>query len=230
MTITSELADRVRPGEPVVLALTDLGVVGAVALAVVLLPVLWRPVRLGVTLVHELGHALVGIAVGRRFTGFVLRGDASGHAVTRGRPRGAGLVATTWAGYPAPAVLAAGISWAVGRGWAAPVLTVLLVVLVVTATRVRSFLTAVVVLVVLAGGAALWWWRDDALQAQVMVAVAGVLLVGAWRHLLAASRDRSPGNDARVLGTLTPLPRAVWTFTFVLVCLAATWSVWSAVR
>jgi hypothetical protein len=230
VTTVQELADRVRPGEPTVLALTDLGVVGLVALAAVLVPVLWRPVRLGVTLVHELGHALVGIAVGRRFTGFVLRGDASGHAVTRGRPRGAGLVATTWAGYPAPAVLAAGIAWSVGRGWAAPVLTVLLLVLLVTATRVRSVLTGVVVLAVLVGGAALWWWRDDDLQAQVMVAVAGVLLVGAWRHLLASSRDRSPGNDARVLGTLTPLPRAVWTFTFALVCAASTWVVWTSVR
>ena len=46
-------------------------VVGAVL--VVALPGVWRLARLLVTLVHELGHALVGLAVGRRFTGFVVR-------------------------------------------------------------------------------------------------------------------------------------------------------------
>ena len=76
--------------------------------------------RLAVTLVHELGHALVGLAVGRRFTGFVLRGDMSGHAVTVGPARGPGRVLSTWAGYPAPAVVGAALVWAAGRGWAAP--------------------------------------------------------------------------------------------------------------
>src|SRR5690625_7931610 len=48
-----------------------------VALLVVVLPPLWRYARLAVTIVHELGHAAVGIAVGRRFTGFVEIGRAS---------------------------------------------------------------------------------------------------------------------------------------------------------
>ena len=77
----------------------------------------WQPsstrcgevLRLGVTLVHELGHAFVGMLVGRRFTGFVLRGDMSGHAVTVGPPRGIGRLVTTWAGYPMPGVVALGL-------------------------------------------------------------------------------------------------------------------------
>ena len=48
------------------------------SLLVVAVEPLWQVVRLGVTLVHELGHAVVGILVGRQFTGFVLRGDMSG--------------------------------------------------------------------------------------------------------------------------------------------------------
>src|SRR5690625_4327120 len=40
------------------------------ALIAVVLPPLWRYARLAVTIVHELGHAAVGILVGRRFTGF----------------------------------------------------------------------------------------------------------------------------------------------------------------
>ncbi len=96
--------DRVVPATgDVALTAPRLLVVLGVALALVAVDPLWRVVRLAVTLVHELGHAVVGVLVGRQFTGFVLRGDMSGHAVTRGPVRGAGRVASTWAGYPMPA-------------------------------------------------------------------------------------------------------------------------------
>ena len=154
------------------------------AVLVVAVPPVWQVLRLAVTLVHELGHALVGLAVGRRFTGFVLRGDMSGHAVTVGPARGPGRVVSTWAGYPAPAVVGAALVWTAGRGWAAP-----------GPHRCCSSSAAwpssgcvrcsprSVMLVALGATGALWWWRDDAVQAQVLVATGIVLLVGAWRHL-----------------------------------------------
>ncbi|WP_420110476.1 M50 family metallopeptidase [Pseudactinotalea sp.] len=230
MSWVEQALERVQPGPEVSLSPAELGIVAAVALALVLVPPLWQVARLGVTLVHELGHALVGILVGRKFTGFVLRGDASGHAVTKGRGSGPGLAATTWAGYPAPALLAAGIAVAVGRGWAAPVLAVLGLVLVVALVQVRSLLTAVVTIGALAGVAALWWFGGPLLQAQVLTGLAAVLLVGAWRHLVAAARDTSAGNDARVLARLARLPRPVWILTFALVCGWATWVVATTVR
>ncbi|WP_156253488.1 M50 family metallopeptidase [Pseudactinotalea terrae] len=230
MSWVEEALQRVQPGPPAALTPTELGIVGAVALVLVLVPPLWRVARLGVTLVHELGHAIVGIVVGRTFTGFVLRGDASGHAVTRGRGAGPGLVATTWAGYPAPALLAAGVAVAVGRGWAAPVLAVFGVVLLVALVQVRSVLTAAVTVGALAGVAALWWFGEPELQSQVLTGVAAVLLVGAWRHLIAAWRDRSAGNDARVLARLAKLPRTLWLATFALVCGWAAWVVVTTVR
>jgi hypothetical protein len=192
------------------------------AVLVVAVPAIWQVMRLAVTLVHELGHALVGLAVGRRFTGFVLRGDMSGHAVTVGPPRGPGRVLTTWAGYPAPAVVGAGLVWTAGRGWGAPVLSVVIVILLVALVRVRSLLTAVVMLVALGAAGALWWWRDDAVQSQVLVGAGIVLLVGAWRHLGAVLRTRDRSSDPGVLASLTHVPRLVWNASFVLVCAAAT--------
>jgi hypothetical protein len=192
------------------------------ALLVVAVPSVWQVLRLAVTLVHELGHALVGLAVGRRFTGFVLRGDMSGHTVTVGAPRGLGRVLSTWSGYPAPAVVGAALVWTAGRGWAAPVLTLLLVVLLVALVRVRSLLTAVVMVVTLGATAALWWWRDDAVQAQVLVGSGIVLLVGAWRHLGAVAGTRDRTSDPAVLASLTHVPRVIWTGSFVLVCAGAT--------
>jgi hypothetical protein len=217
-----EIADRARAhAGGVALTPAEVVVVLVVALAVVLTPTVWRVVRLGVTLVHELGHGVVGVAAGRQFTGFVLRGDMSGHAVTRGPARGLGRVASTWAGYPTPAVLGAGIVWAADRGWAPTVLTVLLVVLLLALVRVRSVLTVLVVLAALVGLGALWWWRADTVQAQALLGLGMVLVVGAWRHLLAVLGDRSAGSDPVVLAALTHVPRVVWNATFVLVVAGA---------
>ena len=104
------------------------------------------------------------------------------------------------------------------HGWAAPVLTVVLAVLVAAALRVRSVLTGVVVLVALVAAGALWWSAEGGLQAQVVVAAGVVLLVGAWRHVGAvlASPDRGV-SDPEVLARLTRVPRGLWTTTFVLV-------------
>lgn len=183
----------------------------------------WRVLRLAVTLVHELGHAVVGVAAGRRFTGFVLRGDMSGHAVTVGPAKGAGMLAMTWSGYPAPALLGALLVWAAGRGWSAPVITALLIGLLTSLLFVRSALTGVVVLAASAAVGALWWWRDDALQQQVLVGTGVVLLVGAWRHLASVLGSRDPTSDPGAMARLTGVPSAVWQASFVLVCAAASW-------
>ena len=120
MSWFEELRSRVEPiGGAVALDRRALLVVAGCALVAVAIPAVWRVLRIAVTLVHELGHALVGMAVGRRFTGFVLRGDMSGHAVTVGKPRGPGRALSTWAGYPAPAMVGAAMVWLGGRGWAA---------------------------------------------------------------------------------------------------------------
>lgn len=218
----NELIARLIPGEAVTPTLEHVLFVCAIALVIVAVRPLWRIARLGVTLVHELGHAMVGVLVGRKFTGFVLRGDASGHAITVGRSRGPGLVATLWAGYPAPALLGAGLIAAAGGGWSAPIIAVLLVVLAVAMLRIRSALTALVTIAVFAGLAALWWYRDDRLQVLVLATAAAVLIVGAWRHVGIAARDRSGDNDARVLARVTGIPRLLWLASFVVVCAAAT--------
>ncbi len=203
----------------------QLTVVLLVALIAVGLPPLWRVVRLAVTLVHELGHAAVGIAVGRTFTGFVLRGDMSGHAVTRGPVRGTGRVATTWAGYPMPALVGASVIWLAGRGWSGPVVTAALAVLVLTLIRVRSLLTALVMVVSIGATLALWWWRNDALQPQVLFGFGVVLLIGGWRHLLTVVGDRGRDSDPAVLAWLTPVPRTMWNVSFIVVFALATWLV-----
>ena len=155
MNPIEQVWERVLPMEGVAISGTPVLVVLALALLAVAFRPTWRLLRLGVTLVHELGHAGIGVLAGRRFTGFVLRGDMSGHAVTVGPARGLGRTVTTWAGYPAPALVGAAAVWLAVNGWAAPVLTAVLAVLVAAALRVRSALTGVVVLVALVAAGAL---------------------------------------------------------------------------
>lgn len=219
----SELTTRLRPAADLDPDPTWVLVVLGVALLVAGTPPLWRILRLAVTLVHELGHALVGMAVGRRFTGFVLRGDASGHAVTVGPARGAGRVATTWAGYPAPGLVGAAMVWLALAGWSAAVIGAALLVLVVALIRVRSALTLLVMVLAVVGSASLWWWRDDLWQSRLVLGVGLVLLVGAWRHLAAVVRSRDRGSDPAVLAALTWLPLSVWNATFVAALAASTW-------
>ncbi len=221
-----EVWQHVLPVDPVSLAGLPVLVVLAVTLLAVALGPAWRVLRLGVTLVHELGHAVVGMLSGRRFTGFVLRGDMSGHAVTVGPARGPGRVLTTWAGYPMPALVGAAAVWLGVRGWGPAVLAVVLAVLVVAVLRSRSALTAVVVLTVLLATGALWWSGSDRLQAQVLVGAGIVLVVGAWRHLGAVATGPDRGtSDPAVLARLTRLPRAFWLLGYALVCAWATWVV-----
>jgi hypothetical protein len=139
-------------------------------------------------------------------------------------------VFTTWAGYPAPGVVGAVVVWLAVRGWSAPVLTGILAVLVVAALRVRSGLTALVVGVAMVGAGALWWAGAAQLQAQVVVAVGLVLIVGAWRHLWAVIAAPDPTvSDPGVLTRLTRVPRAIWNTTFVVVLAWASWLAGSTV-
>lgn len=229
MDVVGGVWARVQPVGDIALAGPALLVVLAAALVAVAVPTLWGVLRLGVTLVHELGHAGVGMAVGRRFTGFVLRGDMSGHAVTVGPPRGAGRVVTTWAGYPAPAVVGALAVRLATHGWSGALLAAVVVVLLVALLRVRSALTAVVVLAVTALTGWLFWSGTALVQAQVLVAAGLVLVVGAWRHLGAVAGTRDATSDAGVLARLTGVPRLVWLASFGLVCAGATWVVGATV-
>jgi hypothetical protein len=223
-----EIAHRLSPAAtPPDLSLSVLGVVVLAAALAALVDPLWRVLRLGVTLVHELGHAFVGMLVGRRFTGFVLRGDMSGHAVTVGPPRGIGRLVTTWAGYPMPGVVALGLVAAASQRYAAPLLTALLVGLLITVPRVRSLLTAIVVGLTTAALGCLWWWGTAAVQAQVLIGIALILLVGGWRHLGAVASATTAGSDPAVLRQLSGIPALAWNTTFALTLGACSWGVWT---
>lgn len=195
----------------------------AAGVLAVIVPALWRATRLAVTVVHELGHGIVGILVGRRFTGFVIRGDMSGHAVTVGPARGAGRVASTWAGYPAPGLLGAALVALAFTGWARPALSAALAVLLLSLLLVRSAHTLAVVLVSVAVLGALWWWGPPLLVSGVALAVGVLLLLGAWRHLGTVIQRGGRRDDPGQIAQLTGLPVWAVSGSQALVLALATW-------
>lgn len=200
----------------------------ALALLVVGIGPLWRLVRPAVTIVHELGHAAVGIAVGRRFTGFVVNGDMSGHAVTVGPARGPGRVASAWAGYPAPAFLGAVLVQIAGAGWSRQAALVCLLVLILSLVFARSAHTVLVVLITALVAGALFWWASATVLAGAVLALAVLLLLGAWRHLGAVMSRGRGIDDPQQLARLTGVPAWVWNAGYVLVHAACTWWAWTA--
>ncbi|MBA2774526.1 MAG: M50 family metallopeptidase [Nocardioidaceae bacterium] len=207
------VARQARPHDGVALA------TAVVAVALVAVRPSWTLTRHSVTIVHEGAHGFVAMLSGRRLAGIRLHSDSSGVTVSKGRPTGPGMVATTAAGYVGPALLGLGCAWLLSQRHAVAVLWLLLVALALLFAQIRNVFGF---LVVLATGVALFVvsWRLD-VDAQVTAAyvVTWFLLLAAPRPVLELQvmrrRGRARGSDADQLGRLTPLPALAWVGVFL---------------
>ncbi|PXY21386.1 hypothetical protein BAY60_24810 [Prauserella muralis] len=203
-------------------------VAGIVALLAVVVRAPWRLARNVVTIVHEAGHALVAVLAGRRLQGIRLHSDTSGVTVSRGRPTGPGMVLTTLAGYPAPAVLGLAFAGFVSAENLTAVLGIAAVLLLGVLVMVRNaygIFAVVVSAAVLAGVALL---APPALQAAFVYLMAWFLLFGAVRPVFELQAKRRRGaardSDADQLARLTGVPAAIWLLVLTVLtvtCLAA---------
>jgi len=217
-----ELWDRVTATQPVPDASFVVGA-GVLALVLVLAPATWPRVRLGVTVVHEAGHAVVAVLVGRRLRSIRLHSDTSGVTVSRGRPRGPGMVVMLAAGYLAPAGLGlvAALLLAGGRSVA-----LLWLLLVLTAGLILWVRNGYGLLVLLAGGAAVFlltWYGDGTVQSVAAYLITWLLLLAAPRplvELLTAGRRRGRTSDPDQLAALTRVPAVLWILLLLLANLA----------
>lgn len=207
---------------------TTVLVVGVVVLAALALPGVWHLLRHGLTIVHEAAHAGVAVLVGRRLSGIRVHSDTSGLTVSRGKPRGPGMVATVVAGYPGPAVLGLAAAWLLSRGYALGVLWLLLVVVVLVLLQIRNWYGLWAVLVSGAALVAVTVWAPAQVQTVVAAGLTWFLLLGAPRAVLELQTQRRrvrrrggrDESDAGLLAGLTGLPAVVWVGLFLLVCAA----------
>ena len=200
-----------------------------IALACVVVPGVWPLARHALTVLHEGAHAAVAVLTGRRLAGIRLHTDTSGLTVSVGRTHGPGMVATTAAGYPGPALIGLAAAWVLGRGYAVGVLWALLVAVVLLLVQVRNVYGLWVLLLGGVGLAALTWWAPTALQVAVAYALTCFLLLGAPRAVVELQshrrRERRAGrrrtSDADQLARLTMLPAIVWVGVFLVTTVGA---------
>ena len=217
-----ELWDRATSTQPVPDAAFVVAT-GVVALLLVLAPATWPRVRLGVTVVHEAGHALVAVLVGRRLRSIRLHSDTSGVTLSSGRPRGPGVVAMLAAGYLAPAGLGVVAAVLLADGRSVGLLWLLVVLAAALLLWVRN---GYGFLVLLAGGTVvvlLTWYADGQVQSVAAYLVAWVLLLASPRplvELLRAGRRRGRSSDPDQLARLTRVPAVLWTLLLLLANLA----------
>ncbi|MFY0406961.1 M50 family metallopeptidase [Solicola sp. PLA-1-18] len=224
MEVLTEVWARVTTRQPT----PDAGVVVVAALVAVALVVprpAWAWTRHLVTIAHEGSHGAAAVLTGRRLGGIRLHRDTSGLTLSRGRPRGPGMVLTAGAGYVGPALIGLAAAFALASGWAVAVLWALLLLLVLLLLQVRNLFGVVSVLATGAVVLGVSWWGTGTLQSTFAYVVVWFLLVATPRPVveLAAQRRRqaTPGSDADQLAALTHVPGAVWTAFFLLVTLGA---------
>ena len=181
----------------------------------------WRPVRTLVTICHESGHAIVAVLVGRRLSGVRVHSDTSGLTVSRGRPKGPGMVATLFAGYTAPAVVGLGLAGLTGTGHASGVLWLLVLLAIVLLVWIRNLYGALVVIAAAVAVALVTWYAPAFTLGWIATGLAWVFLWAAPRPVLELLRRHSPGSDAAQLAALTHVHRYVWGLLWLLLTVAA---------
>lgn len=223
--ILSDIWDRSLTTQPSP-SLTVVAVLGVLALVIVASPAGYRVIRHGVTVLHEAGHAVVALMVGRRLSGIRLHSDTSGVTVSRGRARGPGMIATMIAGYPTPALLALLATVVLNAGYAVGLLWALVALSAAMALFVRN-VYGFVVLFALGGGVGVLSWTMPS------VVLSGLAYLMVWTLLLAAPRSvfelsgqrrravrtgrRDATSDAAQLAGLTSVAAAVWVLVFLAV-------------
>lgn len=219
------------PGAPLVLVLAAL----AVALVLVVPGAVWRFTGIAVTIVHELGHGFAGLLTGRRAVTIRLSGDHAGLTTSHGRA--ASVPWTTFWGYPAPAVLGAGLVLGGVLGRAATVLAVCVVVLVLSLIFMRGALAWFAVPLTGAILLGLLWAAPDPWLTSAVVGIGLFLVCGAVRALANLSRrharGRTEASDAQILRRETGVPAGAWIVLMWIVVLAGLaasgWVLWRVV-
>ncbi|HEY4577827.1 MAG TPA: M50 family metallopeptidase [Yaniella sp.] len=197
--------------------------VGTAAVVLTWSPLGYRLVRHLATLLHEAGHAIVGVLVGRKLRGIRLHSDTSGLTVSRGKPTGPGMVAALLAGYPAPAVVGLAGAWLVSAGYAAGMLWALVLLCALMLVFIRNFYGLWVILVTGVGVAVLSWTASAEILSITAYLMVWSLLLVAPRAVVELQRSRrrqrsSTSSDADQLARLTRIPAGFWIAVFWLIC------------
>ena len=221
MTFWDELTGT-QPDPPNAVVL----VTGAVALLLVVSGSPWRLARNVITIVHEAGHALIAVLVGRRLRGITLHSDTSGVTVSRGKREGPGMVCTALAGYVAPSLIGIGLGALFGAGKITLLLWVMTALMLAVLVMIRNLYGVLSVLVTGAALVVVSVVTTSEVQSAFACLIVWFLLFGGirpvWELQVKRHRGHARDSDADQLGRLTGVPGIFWVAMFMIVALGAT--------
>lgn len=175
----------------------------------------WRWARLGITAVHESGHAFGALVAGRKVTAIHLRPDSSGVTLHYGPGGRLRKLLTAAAGYPAPGLLgvlgAALIVYWTPRAW---LVVLLLLGLLNVVLWVRNLFGFVVMAAWSSGLGWLFVRGTVGVDALVSAVAVWYLALGGLRAALEVPRAPA-ASDAADVGRLLHLPGGVCKAVFV---------------
>lgn len=212
MDVLSELWTRLWTPMPVVSPAAGLVAV-VVGVVIACLPGrVWRAARHVITLIHEAGHALVGLLTGRRLAGIRLHTDTSGVTTTVGAERGLGRLLTTLAGYTGPPAFAALLVVTVVRGHAGTAMFVLVTVTVGLLLATRNMWGWFITVSVLAVMVGVLYVAPPLWLQLVLLTVAGFAATGGVRSFVEERGARRAGGvtDVVALADRSVWPAGVW--------------------
>lgn len=197
----------------------------AVAASALLTPRLWPVTRNLITIAHEGGHALVAVCCGRRLAGIKLHADTSGVTISAGKPTGLGVVATTLAGYLAPAGMGAVFALVLATGHVTALLWGIVALLAAMLVMIRNAYGVLTVVTSGAGLASACLWVGPQVQYATALLLTWFLLIAAPLPVWELHCKRRDGlaldSDADQLARLTGVPALAWTVVFAAGTLAA---------
>ncbi|KIH97722.1 membrane protein [Streptomonospora alba] len=199
---------------------------GVAALIVVITRGPWRIARNVVTIAHEGGHAITALLSGRQLTGIRLHSDTSGVTVSRGKPRGVGMILTVAAGYITPSIVGLLAILLLVSNRTTALLWMSILVLAAMLLLIRNVYGVVSVVGTGAVVFLVSWFTPAQVQAVFAYFFTWFLLLAGIRPVFELqsqrSRQPSPQSDADQLHRLTGLPGIVWVLFFGVVNVAVT--------
>ena len=189
--------------------------VGAAALIVVLVPLLWPLARHFNVMAHEGAHALVGSVLGYELSGVTLNLDTGvtsfswGPALSETAVR---WVLTAFAGYLGPSAFGLGAAKLIETGRTVTVLWLAILLLVLLLLLVRKSAGIVSVPVGIALLAFVTREAHTGLEELVSYAIAWLLLLSGVRVAIDHGIN---GSDAHALSSATRVPRRIWALLWL---------------
>lgn len=178
---------------------------------------LWRWVRFFETIIHEFGHAAVGVLLGQKLTGFKIRYDTSGETNTLTYGYGLRGLLTHLAGYPTPILLGVlTIYYSVFYGASVVFIWVYTAISFTVLLFVRNWFGLVPVAVMSALLISSFILNKPEYNSIIILTLAVTLVLGGIRSIISLWR-KPEGSDAELIVQYLGGFRSFWVFIITII-------------